>query len=180
MGTFVLYVARDHKQVHRNDLGSILCMQVLSLIPENVVRVQNCDMIAEKPTWLTGTPTLLDDMSGDVWRGNQALFRLQQLSVSLAKQSSVQERPKKSISHQQASLATRTFQVPKQEEVEQQDNSSDSLWTTQISNDVEDELVGNGKLTSDDLARITSERTQPQQIQQSQGSLPRPPSQMKD
>jgi hypothetical protein len=127
---FTLYVARDKMKADRHDIGSILCLQVLELMPSRDVKVVDVSNIRSPPIWLTGTPTLVHENSDEVWRGNQALSRMQSMLI---------ERPpatqKKTISEE----PEQDWAVPEQED--------------------DDESMFTKKLTSEDLAAATKKRS---------------------
>lgn len=83
-----LYVARDKKRTTQYDLGSVLCMQLMDLLPPGTVNVVVCDgPTPQDPTWLIGTPTLCFQNTANVYRGFDALQALQRLAVELAAES---------------------------------------------------------------------------------------------
>ena len=79
----MLYVARDKRRPQRHDLGSVLCLRVLDLLPRGTVQVHECRRGERRAPWLAGTPTLALE-GGEVLRGHQALEHLQRLAVHLA------------------------------------------------------------------------------------------------
>lgn len=176
----MLYVARDRKRPERHDLGSILCLQVVGLLPHDVVQVQECTPSnMNLPSWLIGTPTLVVDDDG-VLLGHQALTYLQELAVKLA---STHKKPYTS-SHvppsqrRQLQMHPQTHpQTQPQSQSQPQSqyappspdsphSTDDRMWGTCIDGE-EDDPLGGQKITSDDLAKATAARTQ---------SLPPPPS----
>lgn len=154
-----LYVARDRARPERHDVGSVLCLRVLDLLPPGTVSVREARSGEPRPPWLTGTPTLVID--GHVLRGFEAISHLQRLAVDLAR------RPK-----EQRQAPSR--QTPREEEEEEEED-----WTAAMTASMEDEVVDTDrKLTGDDLARAMRAREQPKQ--QPGGKQPPPPPPMKD
>ena len=79
---FTLYVARDRRDASRHDLGSILCIRLVDRFVPGMVDIVECHgRHPGMPSWLVGTPTL-HAATGEVWRGNQALERLQELAYA--------------------------------------------------------------------------------------------------
>ena len=79
----MLYVARDKRIPQRHDLGSVLCLRALELMPPGTIKVHECRPQERRASWLAGTPTLALE-GGEVLRGYQALEHLQRLAVQLA------------------------------------------------------------------------------------------------
>ena len=130
---YTLYVARDKTKEDRHDLGSILCLQVLELLHARDVKVVDVSNIRSPPIWLTGTPTLVHEHRDEVWRGNQALSRMQSMLVEgppAAQKKTISEEPE----HDWGVV------VP-----EQEDEDDESMFTK--------------KLTSEDLAAATKKRS---------------------
>lgn len=78
----VLYVSRD-KQHH--DLmcpGSIVCLSIAEKINDAVLSIQDCDILKQKsiiPSWLDGTPILINENEGIPYRGKDAINKLNEL-----------------------------------------------------------------------------------------------------
>ena len=79
-----LQLARN--RIGKFDVGSVLCMQIVELMPSGTVEVLNCDAIKREdmPSWLIGTPTLVAASGSDIYRGQHAVMHLQRASVTLA------------------------------------------------------------------------------------------------
>ena len=147
MQGLALYVARDKRRPDRHDLGSVLCLRVLDLMPAGAVEVHDADALRARPLWLTGTPTLVLD-GGDVLGGYEALTHLQRLAVDLARSSS---RPAKRAPQQQAPPPPMAAAVAAVEE--------DALWgSSSVVEDDDDGATQDRKLTGDDLARAMRAR----------------------
>lgn len=149
-----LYVARDRRRPERHDLGSLLCVHALRLLPPDTVQVTEVTSLsqAHHPAWLTGTPTLVVDQQ-QVLRGHQALQYLQDLAVSLPKQKSSAPPPSRAApsSVTPPTGASGPAAPPAEDDdpwsvapVEAQDEDADR------------------KVTSDDLMRLMREREQQQ------------------
>lgn len=172
--TVVLYVARNKRNPSQYDLGSALCLRVLDLIPAELVELRDCDaMRDERPTWLTGTPTLVASSGGNVFRGHQALAQLQRIAVDAAERRGT---PAKPASSTEATSARRngttmpnvqlrderqsrgTAPAPAQQEGDEEEGLPADLWTSMGDYDNEDEDTSTRKITSDDLAKALRER----------------------
>ena len=73
----VLYVAKDKRNALNYCPGSVMCLQILELLPHDFVNVQDCDTLRNKgvtfPSWLNGTPTLISKATGEIYKGTNAL-----------------------------------------------------------------------------------------------------------
>lgn len=166
----VLYVARDRKTPTRHDLGSVLCLRVLDLLPPHLVDVQECTA-RSKPVGVVGTPTLLTP-HGESFRGHQALSKLQHLAVELAvqrgetKEAPTRRRPSALAPNVQLRTEPREPPPPEQEDrgdpgEEQPTAEVASLWETRIDDadqEEEESDMSSRKITSDDLARAMRAR----------------------
>lgn len=158
---FTLYVARDKRKASRHDLGSVLCMQTLEFLPQDLVVVQTCTAASSSsyPAWLTGTPTLHAHHSGDVWRGHQALSELQRLAFSRSAPRNASG-PPNHTAPSDGHVPSRG-RPPHDPHVET-DAELEGLWQGGVgeeADEAEDSLPK--KLTSDDLARALESRPQP-------------------
>lgn len=161
-----LYVARDKKKPQQHDLGSVLCLRMLDLIPHDAVDVQDCDGMRSKPQWLTGTPTLTD-AQGQVYRGHQALSKLQHLAVDLARPPPEEkrrpaQRPQRLASAVQlreephAAPSAPPDEAPPDEAPPDQEVAS--LWDTRIDETEQEDELSTRKVTTEDLARAVRDR----------------------
>lgn len=154
-----LYVARDKRRPARHDLGSVLCLRVLDLLPDGAVRVHDCDqMRGPKPAWLTGTPTLA---TGDaqVLRGHEALLHLQRVAVETARSSTCPTRPARRPPPTDATPPPSGPPPPPAAAAEV--GQDDDPWETRIDDhEDEEEPLGSRKITSDDLVRATQMRAE--------------------
>lgn len=81
---FTLYVAKDKQVSTRYDSGSVLCVHLTeTLANDATVQVQEVDA-TRRPLWVTGTPTLVDDSDGRVFRGTEAITMLHRVAVTCA------------------------------------------------------------------------------------------------
>lgn len=82
MERFVLYVAQDKNTKKNFCKGSELCLKIIELLPESMTNVQDCDKLrmngVEFPSWLDGTPTMVDKSTGNIYKGSYALKYLRQ------------------------------------------------------------------------------------------------------
>lgn len=160
----MLHVARDKRHPARHDLGSVLCLNVLELLPPETVQVREWDdPRAPRPAWLTGTPTLVTPKD-EVFRGHQALAYLQRLAVDMAK-ATTQPRPSKArpsppsaANPQQREAAPPSVSSPPTGDDDPEDGGVGSLWETRIVDDATEEDEPTRKITGDDLARAMRAR----------------------
>ena len=153
----ILYIAQDKKNSSRYEVGSVLCM---SLVPHlnDQVHVVDATLSDQRPSWLKGTPTLLNETTGMVWTGLQAVRTLQELCINPPKRSQ-QKTSEKSLA---AKLQIRS--EDKQENLSITTSAKaestyvmedDQIWATPTIPE-EDEEVTNGKMTAEDFARVSN------------------------
>lgn len=193
---YILYVARDRRNPNRYDIGSTLCLRLVDMVPQTGVDVYDCEALTnERPSWLIGTPTLVAESGGDVYRGIQALNRLQTLCLDSARSqqsSSKGDSGKRAstASHGNAAGAVKSTQAaggdvqtnrPPSSMTARSDEGLESLWTAplDIQDAEEEEDMFSKKLTGDDLARASSKREKRTE-DVSQGKPPAPPPAEKD
>lgn len=181
----VLYVARDKRRHDRHDLGSVLCLRVLDLMPAASVEVQDADALHARPLWLTGTPTLVLD-GGDVLRGYEALTHLQRLAVELARtpplSSTRGDAPQATARRPPPPLQSQQQPPPSPTEAAVAAIEEDALWGSQVVAE-DDDGAQDHKLTGDDLSRAIQARQQERAAQASGGhggAPPPPPPPMSD
>lgn len=172
---FTLYVAPNKRRPTQHDVGSVLCMKTLQHVPNGIVRVLNCETLSARPSFLRGTPTLVDDETSEIFTGHHALHRLQLLSLYHAEQYGKSQgegrRPSRG-----APAPPPVVAPPRDDEGEP---SSSDMWSSTIDDadleeDVGQTLSGDRKLTSDDLARVMSDRS-PQHPPPTTAPPPPPP-----
>ena len=173
MVDFRLYVARDRKNSSRHDLGSILCIRVVDLVRPGAVTILECTpRDPANPSWLVGTPTLHHVPTGEIWRGHQALSRLQHLVAES------NERPAAAAKAAAPAPAPAAARPPADEGVAAEAGEPENMWSvTEDDEGGEDDgaLPHSRKLTGDDLARAISAR---QAASSSNGADARPPKPM--
>lgn len=172
--TLVLYIARDKKDQSRYDLGSALCLRVVDLLPADAVELRDCDVLRDRPTWLTGTPTLVAASGGQVLRGYQALAHLQRAAVEAAERRGGASSQAKKDTKPPPRRQTEEARRPERPATPPGDGGlTDDLWE---SHGIEGhEEVGTvRKMTSDDMANAMRAREQ-QQPPASTGAPPPPP-----
>lgn len=184
-----LYVARDRRDPHRYDLGSTLCLRVVDMMSSHfAVDVYDCEALShDRPSWLIGTPTLVADSGGDVFRGLQALNRLQTLCMDAARASASKGAAPPSAAPRGSARAPQppSSQPPasKPPSVPADGDDLDSLWQAPREPDADEDDnddMFSKKLTSDDLTRATSKRESRPAEQSGQGQPPPPPAAVKD
>ena len=115
----------------RNDIGSILCLSIVSRLPKTAVEVIDATQIhpRERPAWLYGTPTLRYS-DGTVFRGSEAYDNLLNHLCSMMTD---EKKPPKAT----------TQPIP--------DNDESAFQPVEISEDAEN-TGRNGKMSSEDFA----------------------------
>ena len=76
---WTLYVAKDKKVPSRHDAGSVLCLDLLTLVPQGAVNVVEC-CPSSHPSFIDGTPSLIADEARAL-TGTNAIRRLQDLAI---------------------------------------------------------------------------------------------------
>ena len=169
--TYRLYVARDKRNRQRHDLGSLLCMQQLTHLPEGFVDVRECSKY-DHPQDVTGTPTLVTDT--EAYTGHMALKQLSLLSVQFAERHGREMATKGSsrpvAPHRPPVAAPPRAPSPPPEETA----GVDSLFESQLYDEEVDETTR--KITGDDLARLNQSR----EMRAVHQNPPPPPAPMKD
>lgn len=169
MPRYTLYVAQDKLHPSRLDVGSVLCLQMLDSLAEGEVDVRRVEELGSKPTWLSGTPTLLAAGSGEVWRGHQAVMHLHRQALErAAAPGAVTPTP----GHRQAATASTT--PPSSTPPAHHDSPApvadgdpdDGMWSSVVPESAEEPESLSKKLTSDDFARATQALTMQRQQQQ--------------
>lgn len=184
--TYVLYVAKSKATPSRFCAGSSLCMSLAEYLPSDYVDVRNCDELRAThgtsiPTWLIGTPTLVSPSGSDIFRGTQAVQKLQQVAIAYAEKKGSSQAatnsaqgsraPPPSASNPPSSLR-RGEAIPtsnhaprpnaRGEEDHHEDAELSDLWSSRVP-DQEDasDLDVSRKITGDDLAKAVSARHAP-------------------
>lgn len=198
MSQYELYVARDKRNASRFCIGSTLCLSALEYLPDEFVVVRNCDDMSKVslPTWLIGTPTLVSTSGTDIFRGQQAVLRLQEAVVSYTEHVTTQRlmaktppqrtkslNPSSSNKHSSSSsqLPPSTRETRRSDPADEDDEELSELWSTRVQEDDGDEEVTR-KITGDDLARAIAQRQQTTQPNPTNagGAPPPPPPAEKD
>jgi len=142
-----LFVGRDINMPDQYNLGSRLCLQLVDMVPTQVVTVHEAALAPDNPAWLTGTPTLLVGDSNEVLRGEMALTYLQRLVVTVSRKAA------------DTSERGRKAEPPARANQEEHAPADDDLWSSQIDDDAEGETVGvSGKVTTEDITRALDAR----------------------
>lgn len=177
---FTLYVAHDRTRPHRHDVGSVLCLKTVRNLPRGVVTIVECTgaHAARPPSFVRGTPTLVDDTTGQTTTGHDAVHRLHLAALFYAEQHGV-ERGRREGAHKcsgggQVVSARASALATVEEEVE-----DSSLWTSQIQEEDPADDISDRKLTSDDFARAIADR-RPVPSQGTTGQPPPPPPPLRD
>lgn len=170
---WILFVAKDRRHPSRHDVGSVLCLNLLEFVREQV-RVQMCTK-ADKPAWVRGTPTLWNEEHNDVFTGHQAVQMLQKMAFASA---SAQEQ--KPATKSPRSTAARRVMSPglqmRPEETasapppprDGEMHAVDGMWESQIDDDATEEISENKKLLAEDLSAFASRTAATAQPTQSQ------------
>jgi hypothetical protein len=193
---FTLYVSRDKQSKQRLDVGSILCVNLIENLPNYVINVVKCNArMTSKPKWLIGTPTLYNDETDDVLRGNEAVLFLQRLALQEAVGRGMKHTKNKSSNNttgrshlmtpgvhlrpeQSHKLNEESHEEGHGEDVDHQNEESNtgnnSLWESRIEEVDEEGSVETAKLNEDDLHRALQNR-RPPSAQATENAPPLPP-----
>lgn len=180
-----LYVAADKRQPQRHDVGSILCLRALDLLPaSHAPAVRDATAVRPRPQWLVGTPTLrLPD--GDTLRGHEAVEHLQRLAVELARAEAAAPKttrpPPRPLAPAPVGLVAARAAPPAATPPlvdDDVDDEVDALFASRIADDGDDDGdVGARKITGDDLARALRAREASAPSGPPAGAPPPPPPQ---
>ena len=190
---FTLYVAPNKRRPTQHDVGSVLCMKTLQNVPTGEVKVINCATLSARPSFLRGTPTLVDTETNEVYTGHHALNRLQLLSLYHAEQYGKAQASQPNEEHRRGrgNEGGRVSMPPPSRAVNTHDDGNEggdgeisNMWSStiddaEIEEDTEQVMSGDRKLTSDDLSRALSDR-QPLPQQQPTTAPPPPPPPLSD
>lgn len=186
---FTLYVARDRRHPARNDVGSVLCLQSMRDVPDGHVTVIACERMRTRPSFLRGTPTMVDDDTGEVFAGHAAVRRMHLLALYHAEQHGV-ERGRADVRGASGHAGGHGANGNSANGAhgangngangngadDATDDATAHLWSSQIVEDEDVEPIGERKLTSEDLGRIVSARGGPRTPPPSSAPPPPPPS----
>lgn len=78
----VLYVGRDREDPSEYCPGSVVCMSLVEKIEFEEIEVQDCNILRRTqnlPSWLNGTPILIDREDGTPYRGRAAVQHLREI-----------------------------------------------------------------------------------------------------
>lgn len=166
--SFTLYIARSKRNPRQHDVGSVMCLNLLRDIPEEVVTVVDCTEMRRRPSYLKGTPTLIDDESGDSWTGHNAIARLQRTAMFHAQEYGMHigrteaANASKPPSTRRPPAAPSSSSAPRVQE-ESDIPADESLWESRIVEGEEEaepvDGIGGRKLTADDLSRMMPAQT---------------------
>ena len=152
-----LYVARDRRNRRRHDVGSVLCLRVVQEYLDDV-SVVDCDASTRVPAYVRGTPTVVDEATGDMFTGHNAVQHLHSMAVASAA-ATVAGKGKvgggKAVSAAAATTATTAAAT-----TGGGDDLLPDAWQSSINDNDEhmDEPLGGAKLKADDLARLVPPR----------------------
>ena len=79
----VLYVAHDSEDNDQMCPGSTVCLSIVDKVEEGLINIQDCDILRESkqlPSWLNGSPILVDDKEGIPHRGKEAVKHLREIA----------------------------------------------------------------------------------------------------
>jgi hypothetical protein len=156
--SFALFVSRNRKRPDELCPGSTLGSEFLHNIDSKEVEVVDCDRPDfTRPPWLKGTPTLYEYDTQKTWTGHQAVRRLYYMSLHYA-----MAPPPSAKDVARPTHAQRQSAPPPQSE--NSDSVDDSIWSTQITPDIEEsssqemEVRSDRKMNADDLQQAMSKR----------------------
>ena len=137
----ILYVDKNKTNLNEYCPGSIVCMHLSRLFPENSITIQDCSILRNAdetfPDWLKGTPTILNTEYSDVYTGMEAIDYLGRSIPDKKMDVDAMERDEPS--------------PPLLEEVQ----ASEDLFVSQPATDA---LERDGKVTEQDLQTFMAER----------------------
>ena len=172
--SFVVYVGKEARRGCYN-AGSQAVLSVLDMANKSALpatRVVDASRIPprQRPLWMNGTPTLVDEETGDVWEGQDAYDFL--LGKALSTKDTTTQ-PVRDVRHstRPRDVALPTSKEPPGErrdlpghgvsEADAQAPSgvdAEALWSIAEQEDEEDDgagaVVGSGKLTSGDFDKL--------------------------
>ena len=82
----ILYVASDKTDSDIMCPGSIVCLALAEKVPDSMISIQNCDILMQKkklPSWLNGTPILINENEQVPFRGKDAIKQMNILIDSI-------------------------------------------------------------------------------------------------
>ncbi len=82
---YVLYVGHDNRNPSNFCKGSMSCMQHLTELPDDLIHIQDVDILRQKqklPSWLNGTPILVDKTTLQKYKGTAAVNKLESIKNS--------------------------------------------------------------------------------------------------
>ena len=152
--TFTLYVGRDKSVSTRHDLGSTLCLSMLERWASHTITVHLATDISprDRPYWLRGTPTLVDD-DGTVTSGFAAYQKITDLAFAAQRPPAAS--PAASGPQPSARAARAVAEPPSQPSPDEGDDDLDRMWESQgdLEGESEPALGGPSKLSQDDFAQ---------------------------
>ena len=181
MTVYDLYVARDKKMPQRMHIGSIAATHLVKHLPPDHVNVVSVHDLSPMPTWLQGTPTLVQNDTANIWTGFEAYNELLQLTLAQTQRRSTgqartasasgtvgREQTAKVQQHTgvrtapmlkpQVQLSSRPSRVATNETPDD-DEGAAQFWTEAPSLPVDDDAsYSDAKLSSDDLQRAVDSR----------------------
>lgn len=187
---FTLYVSQDKTGRQRYDVGSILCLNLVKHVGDSAtISIQECSRrMPSRPDWLVGTPTLVNEKSGEVLRGTEAITFLQHMALQEAEQRGMDYSQKRSsdaktkrgtMSKPGVQLRPeepRTTNAGDDDVMEQTADGVGGLWESTIDEDDEnDPQPDEKKLGADDLARAAQSRRPSPQTGAENSAPPLPP-----
>ena len=171
-----LFVARDKKDAHRHDVGSVLCINLANALNDSVsIDVVECRKSTPGlPEWLTGTPTIQNMTSRELFRGHEAVSLLQQLSIACAEERGANRkknapganrtRPSPGVQLRPPDHTHATPDTPASAHGawgEAEEDGGEQLWESRIDESEEADATETRKLSSEDLSRAVQERSLP-------------------
>ena len=155
--SLILYVAKDKNDTKKYCKGSTTCINMLNVVPEGFATVQDVHVLMdsqELPSWLDGTPILVDTSLNEIYKGSDAIYHLSEVLTRL-EMTETFETPKEKANVQQR-------QPPRSDEmVETSANDGGSIEDVfAIDKDAQARAnsASDSKVTSDEVQRLMEER----------------------
>ena len=122
MVSWTLFVGRDHADESRHDIGSTLSLSMLNRMARPSVTVEMASDIPprDRPFWLRGTPTLVNDSTGERHTGFAAFDVIVDMAMEEARQGEPATKPRPAKGVQKAPAAPLAEPLA--------DTPLDSLW----------------------------------------------------
>lgn len=179
---YILYIGRDKEDLSQFCPGSLVCMSLVEKL-QSKVQVQDCHILQQSrqlPSWLNGTPILVERNNAVPLRGTTAVRTLQELlkeqresSHATAQQTAHMQKPQGAMQRMQPQAtrqpgAKESLQEHRAEMQQQMQQQQRQLQNDESEEDEPLDTMANGqnaqlrddKVTENDLQRYMEQRKQ--------------------